>query len=71
MPMNEEQKAQVQLVSDELKKMAEVVYRMLEIYDKNDWLNDEIDITSVIPMSLDEWHLELNTKSAELKSIIS
>jgi len=67
--MDEEKKAQISLLKNELVKLGKVVYRMLEIYEGNDWLNDEIDIADIVPMSLDDWHLGINGKIYELDNM--
>lgn len=67
--MDEEKKAQLSLLKNELVKLGKVVYRMLEIYEGNAWLNDELDITEIIPGSLDEWHLGINGKIYEIENM--
>lgn len=37
-----------------------VVGDMSNLYDKNPKLNDEFDISRIVPMSLDEWAAEIN-----------
>ncbi len=40
-------------------QLKDVVGKMSDLYDRNNWLNDRFDIASLIPMSLDEWVSEL------------
>jgi len=64
-----EERAVLDLLCVELLKLNMSVYAMLELYNRYTWLNDEIDISSIIPMSLEEWHLEINTVVSNLSSM--
>lgn len=45
------------------------VHDLLLVYDNYSWLNDKVDISNIIPMSLDEWHLEINSKIDEVNQM--
>ena len=49
-----------------LEEMTATVGAMVNMYEQNDWLNDEVDISQVVPMSLDEWQIALAAKIGEL-----
>jgi len=68
--LSEEQKAVVRQVKWDLFDISVVVAKMLTLYEANDWLNDAIDIQNVIPMSIDEWALELGAKVNELDAML-
>lgn len=56
------------LLINDLHKLGDVVFNLLRLYERCPWLNEQVNIESIIPMSLDEWHLEINTKIAELQT---
>jgi len=62
----EEGKAIIQEVARQLEQMETIVGKMQLLYEQNDWLNDEINIEEVVPMSLDEWFFALGGKIEEL-----
>ena len=57
-------------MSSELAKLLcqlrDVAQSMLDLYEAHDELNDDVDISKVIPMSLDDWVCELDAKIDEL-----
>jgi len=42
-------------------KLRQIVAELRDFYLDNEWLNDAFDIENLIPMSLDEWEVELAT----------
>jgi hypothetical protein len=55
-------------VASYLMELERIVNDMSRVYSENDWLNNEINIASVIPQSLDEWSHSLAAKADELFS---
>jgi len=58
----------VQSVADALMRLSRSAFDLLRLYENNQWLNDEIVISDLIPMSLDEWHIEINTRAEEIRT---
>lgn len=44
-----------------LKDLQRVVSRMSALYDKHEELNNDVDIQAIVPMSLDEWALQIDS----------
>lgn len=45
-----------------------VIEWMISLYGENDWLNEAIDISNIVPMSLDEWWSATSIKEKQLRS---
>jgi Mg2+/Co2+ transporter CorC len=52
----------------ELEVLEYIVGHMSDLYDENEWLNDAVDIQSIIPMSLDDWLVKIIAKIQQLRS---
>lgn len=44
---------------EKMKQLHNAVKDLSNLYEDNDWLNDEYSIASLVPMSLDDWEMEL------------
>jgi len=67
--MDDREKAVLDLLCCHLQQLSQTVFNMYALYEQNDWLNDKVDIQEIVAMSLDEWHLEINTKINELREM--
>lgn len=54
-------------VIEELRDLETVVQRMSTLYDQNPDLNDLVDISKIIPLSLDEWYCEIGGVIEEIE----
>lgn len=54
------------LVGLHLKRLADVVKEMWDLWEAHDCLNDEVNIENLVPMSLDEWYHEITAKADEI-----
>lgn len=55
--MNKHDRLYCLLVS--LNQLHDVVKALHKLYEDNEELNDDADISSIVPMSLDEWNYKL------------
>jgi len=67
--MDDREKAVLDLLCCHLQQLSQTALNMYVLYDQNDWLNDKVDIQEIVAMSLDEWHLEINTKINEIRNM--
>ena len=52
----------IEKVVDELANILKAIHELLYLYEQNNWLRDGIDISGIVPMSIDEWCCELSAK---------
>ena len=68
--MQECQKTDLWLLSYALRTLAHIVLTLLMLYEHNPKIDELVSIESVIPMDLDEWHLEINGKINEINDLL-
>ncbi len=65
--MADNKKMVITKLASHVEELQSVVSKMSSLYEQNDWLNDEVSLGSVVPMSLDEWASELSNTVEKLK----
>ena len=55
------------MLCNRLDVLANAVQSMSRLYESHEELNDLVDISNVVPMSLDEWYLEILAKKEEIE----
>jgi|GEM_PF-2906860 len=68
--MQDQQIAGLVILMQALRQLSNIVLMLTCLYEADQWLNDVISIESILPMSLDEWHLEINAKIDEIGHIL-
>jgi len=67
--MDERERGVLNLLICHLQQLSQTVFNMYALYEQHEWLNNDVNIQDIIPMSLDEWHLEINTKVNEIREM--
>ena len=60
-------KGVIEKVVDELANILKAIHELLYLYEQNNWLRDGIDISGIVPMSIDDWWYELLCKIDDLR----
>lgn len=52
-----------------LRALTAVVGQLSRLYDEHEELNDQVDISQIVPMSLDDWEVEIDAKIYEIENM--